>query len=212
MHAWIQELVDWYSQSLQSGGYPLVILLMAIESSVVPLPSELVIPPAAYLAYTHQGGMSLAGVVAAGAFGSWLGATIMYWASRLAGRPLVIAYGRLVLIPPEKVEKAERWAARFGSFGVFGSRMLPVIRHLIGIPCGIVRFNYPKYSLYTLAGSGLWCAVLAWVSVAAGNNPKLMSGDMKTVTVWLAGAVLVLGTLYYFFVHRYMREDKSSGA
>ena len=69
MHAWIQELVDWYSQSLQSGGYPLVILLMAIESSVVPLPSELVIPPAAYLAYTHQGGMSLAGVVAAGAFG-----------------------------------------------------------------------------------------------------------------------------------------------
>ena len=207
MHELIQRLVDWYAQSLQSGGYPLVVLLMAIESSVVPLPSELIIPPAAYLAYTHRGGMSLVGVVAAGAFGSWLGATVMYWASRLAGRPLVIRFGRLVLISPEKVEKAERWSARFGSFGVFGSRMLPVIRHLIGIPSGIVRFDFARYSIYTFAGSAIWCAVLSWVSIMAGNNQKLMSGDVKTVTVWIATAVLVLGVLYYFFVHRYMRED-----
>lgn len=207
MHELIQRLIDWYSQSLQSGGYPLVVLLMAIESSIVPLPSELVIPPAAYLAYTHKGDMSVAGVIVAGAFGSWLGATIMYWASRLAGRPLVIKYGRLVLIPPEKVEKAERWSARFGSFGVFGSRMLPVIRHLIGIPSGIVRFHFGRYSFYTVAGSAVWCAVLAWVSILAGNNAKLMSGDLKTVTAWTAAAILVLGALYYFFVHRYTREE-----
>jgi len=207
VHAWIQQLIDWYSQSLQAGGYPLVVLLMAIESSIVPLPSEMVIPPAAFLASTHSGGMSLPGVVIAGALGSWLGATVMYWASRLAGRPLVIKYGRLAFIPPEKVERAERWAARFGSFGVFGSRMLPVIRHLIGIPCGVVRFNYPRYSLYTLAGSAIWCAVLAWVGVLAGNNPKLMSGDLKTVSVWIAAAILFLGALYYFFVHRFTRKD-----
>ena len=207
MHELIQRLVDWYTQSLQTGGYPLVVLLMAIESSIVPLPSEFIIPPAAYLAYTHKGDMSLVGVVVAGAFGSWLGATVMYWASRLAGRPLVIRYGRFVFIPPQKVEQAERWSTRFGSFGVFGSRMLPVIRHLIGIPSGIVRFNFAKYSLYTLAGSAVWCAVLAWISVLAGNNEKLMSGDLKTVTLWVATAVLALGALYYFFVHRYTRDD-----
>jgi membrane protein DedA with SNARE-associated domain len=204
MHEMIQRLADWYSQSLQSGGYPLIVLLMAIESSIFPLPSELVIPPAAYLAHA-RGGMSVAGVVAAGAIGSWLGATAMYGISRLCGRPLVIRYGRFILISSEKVEQAERWSARFGGYGVFASRMLPVIRHLIGIPAGIVRIPYLKYSAYTLAGSAVWCAVLSWVGIAAGNDPKLMSGDVRAVTLWSGGAVLVLGGLYYFFVHRHMR-------
>ena len=119
----------------------------------------------------------------------------------------MIAYGKLVFIPPAKVEKAERWSARFGSFGVFGSRMLPVIRHLIGIPSGIVRFDFGRYSLYTAAGSAIWCAVLSWISILAGNNAKLMGGDLKTVTLWLSAAILVLGSLYYFLVHRYMRDE-----
>lgn len=205
MHEMIQKLVAWYVQSLQSGGYPLIVLLMAIESSLLPLPSELVIPPAAYLAYS-QGTLSLPGVVLAGAFGSWLGASVMYWVSRLAGRPLIIKYGRIFLIKPQQIEKAERWSARFGSGGVFASRMLPVMRHLIGIPSGIVRLPYLKYSVYTFAGSLLWCAVLAWLSVVAGNNESLMAGDLKTVTFWIVGAVLVLGALYYFFVHRHTRR------
>jgi len=202
---WYLPLTTWYSQSLQTGGYPLIILLMAIESSLLPLPSELVIPPAAILASTHRGNLSLVGVVLAGAFGSWLGATVMYWASRWAGRPLVIKFGRFVLVSPEKVTEAERWSARFGSFGIFGSRLLPVIRHLIGIPSGIVRFNFAKYSLYTVAGSLLWCAVLCAVGVAAGNNEKLMNGDLKTATVWIVGAIACLGALYYFFVFRLTR-------
>src|SRR5262245_30621565 len=114
MHNQLMQLIDWYSQSLQTGGYPLIVLLMAIESSIVPVPSEVVIPPAAHLAYS-QGNMSLPGVVIAGTIGSWLGATVMYWASRLAGRPLVLAYGKYFFISPAKVEQAERWAAKFGS-------------------------------------------------------------------------------------------------
>src|SRR6201999_1082666 len=141
---------------------PLIVLLMAIESSIVPLPSELVIPPAAHLAYT-QGHMSLAGVVAAGALGWWLGATAMYAVSRWAGRPLVLKYGRFLLIPPEKVEHAERWAAAYGNYGIFASRLLPVVRHLIGIPAGIVRMSYWRFAAYTLAGSAAWCAVLCWL-------------------------------------------------
>jgi membrane protein DedA with SNARE-associated domain len=199
-----QPLIAWYLAALKSGGYPVIVLLMAIESSVAPLPSEVVIPPAAHLAYTHQIPLTLWGIVIAGAIGSWLGATLMYWFSRLAGRPLVMRYGRLILITPEKVEGAERWAAHYGAMGIFISRVLPVVRHLIGIPAGIVRMNYWIFSAFTLLGSGIWCSVLCYVGVKAGQDEQLMRGEMRHVALWLGGAALVLGGLYYFFVHRHM--------
>jgi membrane protein DedA with SNARE-associated domain len=200
-------LIGWYLNSLATGGYPLVALLMAMESSIIPLPSEVVIPPAAHLAYT-KGNMSLAGVVLAGTIGSWVGATVMYWTARWAGRPLVLKYGRYVLISAEKVHGAERWAARYGAMGVFISRLLPVVRHLIGIPAGIVCMSYRRFSIYTLLGSGLWCAVLCWVGVKAGQDQDLMAGDVHRISLWVGGAVLVLGGIYYFFVHRHMKEEK----
>lgn len=206
MHDLLKQLIDWYLRSLETGGYPLIVLLMAIESSIVPLPSELIIPPAAYLAYS-QGNMSLTGIVIAGAVGSWLGATVMYWASRWAGRPLVLRYGKYVFIPAAKVEQAERWATQFGSFGIFASRLLPVVRHLIGIPAGIVRMNYLKFSIFTLIGSALWCAVLCWIGVKAGQNEALMRGEMKTITLWAIVGLGVLGAIYYFFVHRFSRSE-----
>ncbi len=202
-----KELIAWYLGSLESGGYPLIVLLMAIESSVVPLPSELVIPPAAHLAHT-KGNLSLAGIVVAGTIGSWLGATAMYWAARLAGRPLVILYGKLVLITPEKVQGAERWASRFGSMGIFISRLLPVVRHLIGIPAGIVRMDYRLFSLYTLFGSAVWCSVLCWIGVRAGQDEALMKGELHRISLWLGGALVVLGGFYYFFVHRHMKDER----
>src|SRR5512137_381930 len=197
-------LIDWYMATLKTGGYPLIALLMAIESSIVPLPSEVIIPPAAYLAHS-QGQFSLIGIVIAGTIGSWIGATAMYWAARLGGRPLVMRYGRFVMISPAKVEGAERWAAHYGSMGIFISRLLPVVRHLIGIPAGIVRMNYKSFSLYTVLGSGIWCGVLCWIGIKAGADEKLMKGEMHAVTLWLGGAMLVLGGLYYFFVHRHMK-------
>jgi membrane protein DedA with SNARE-associated domain len=205
-------LIAWYMAALKGSGYPLIVLLMAIESSIAPLPSEVVIPPAAHLAYTHQIPLSLWGIVVAGAVGSWLGATIMYWLSRIAGRPLVMRYGRLILISPEKVEGAEHWAAHYGSMGIFVSRMLPVVRHLIGIPAGIVRMNYLKFSIYTVLGSGIWCAVLCYVGVKAGQDEQLMRGELHHVTLWLGGAMLVLGGLYYFFVHRHLKQKPEAGS
>jgi membrane protein DedA with SNARE-associated domain len=207
MHEMFMQLIAWYQHSLDKGGYWLVALLMAIESSIVPLPSELVIPFAAHLAHT-QGKMTVAGVVIAGALGSWVGATVMYWASRLAGRPLVMRYGGYVFIPPEKVAAAERWAANYGPFGIFFSRLLPVVRHLIGIPAGIVRMDFRLYSLYTLIGSTLWCTVLAWIGIKAGEDDALMRGELHRITLWVAGAFLVLGTMYYLFVHRQMKAEK----
>jgi len=206
MHDWFIHLRDWYVASLQTGGYPLIVLLMAMESSIIPLPSEFVIPPAAHLVATGQLQMSLTGITIAGTVGSWIGATCMYWAARLAGRPLIMRYGRYVLISPEKVEMAERWSNRHGAFGIFFSRLLPVVRHLIGLPAGLIRMNFKTYSIFTLLGSGLWSAVLCWIGVKAGQDEKLMSGDMHRVALWAFGAMVVLGGIYYFFVHRSSRK------
>ena len=214
LKAIIASLKTWYVGALKTGGYWVVGLMMAIESSVFPLPSEIVIPPAAYWAHTNQIPLSLAGIIIAGTIGSWLGATAMYWASRLAGRPLVLRYGRYVMISQAKVEGAERWAAHYGSMGIFISRLLPVVRHLIGIPAGIVRMSYKSFSLYTVLGSAIWCGVLCWIGIKAGNDERLMKGEMRAVTFWLGGAMLVVGSLYYAFVHRYMKADNkpASGA
>jgi membrane protein DedA with SNARE-associated domain len=201
----VKSFIAWYLGALEAGGYWLVAALMALESSVVPLPSEVVIPPAAHLAVT-TGRMSLTGIVVAATVGSWLGASVMYVAARVLGRPLVLRFGRYVLITPDKVVRAEAWSAEFGPYGVFASRLLPVIRHLIGIPAGIMRLHYGWYSLATLAGSAIWSAVLCWVGVKAGQDEALLAGNLRHVSLWLAGAVVVLGGLYWLLVHRYMRR------
>jgi len=202
----LAQLTTWYQGTLDSGGYPLIVALMAMESTIVPIPSEVIIPFAAERAHAN-GHMTLLGVVLAGTIGSWVGATIMYWAARLAGRPLVLRYGSYFLVPEAKLHAAERWAAHFGSFGVFVARLLPVVRHLIGIPMGIVKMDFLRYSLFTLVGSCFWCVVLAWVGVQAGDDPKLLHGDLHRITLWLSGALVVLGSLYYFFVHRHFAAN-----
>lgn len=201
----ISHLIDWYQTTLASGGYPLIALLMAMESTIVPIPSEFIIPFAVQRA-SRDGGLSMVGIVLAGTAGSFIGAMIMYWVSRWAGRPLVLRYGGYFLVPEAKLHAAENWASRFGSFGVFVARLLPVVRHLIGIPMGIVKMDFRWYSLFTLIGSGIWCAVLAWVGIKAGNDEKLLKGDLRQITLWLAGALVVLGSLYYFLVHRFMTK------
>jgi len=116
-------------------------------------------------------------------------------------------YGRYFLISPEKIEGAERWASHYGSMGIFISRLLPVVRHLIGIPAGIVRLNFKAYSLYTLLGSGIWCIVLCYIGVKMGQDEKLMKGEVHRISLWIGGFMLVLGGLYFFFVHRQMKRQ-----
>jgi membrane protein DedA with SNARE-associated domain len=200
----LKTIIDWYSAQLDSWGYPLIVLMMAMESTVLPLPSELIIPPAAHLAHVSTNGkLTVLGIIIAGTLGSWLGATIMYWTARLAGRPLLLRYGRYVLVSPEKIEGAERWAAHFGSMGIFISRLLPVVRHLIGIPAGVVRMDYKLFSLFTLLGSGIWCSILAWLGIRIGQDQ--MKGEYHHIVMLVSVAVVALGGVYYFFVHRHMK-------
>ena len=190
---WFQWVHEW--------GYLGIVVLMAMESSIVPIPSEVVIPPAAY--WATQGKFSFEGVVLAGTLGSYLGAAVTYWIARWLGRPLLMQYGRYVFCPEYKVLRAETWLARYEAGGVFCARLIPVIRHIIGIPAGLVRMPFGVYSVMTVAGSALWCFVLAWFGgQLLGNEPELIEDPSRLVTVlhqrsWLVGAfALAVGGLY----------------
>jgi len=209
-------LIAWYLAALKTGGLPVVALLMTLESSFLPLPSEVIIPPAAHLADSdglnffsfHFSGLSAQiGLVIAGTFGSWLGATAMYWLARVAGRPLILRYGKFILFTPEKLEKAESWSAHYGGMGVFVARLLPGARQLVGIPAGIAKMDYRKFSVFTIFGAAIWCSVLCYVGVKAGQNEDLMRGDLRQIALWLGCAAIVLGGLYYFFVHRHLKKS-----
>jgi membrane protein DedA with SNARE-associated domain len=201
-------VLDWYQHALESGGYFVVGLLMTMESSVLPLPSESIIPLAANWSHSGKIAIGLPGIVLAGAAGSWLGATIVYWAARLAGRPLLMRYGRYILITPDKIQKAENWSAHYGAAGVFIARLLPGARQLVGVPAGIARMNYLQFSIFTLLGSGIWCSVLCWLGVTIGAN--VTKGEMHQVIFLVAGTVVLLGGLYYFFVHRHLHKKPDS--
>ncbi len=190
----------WFGWVL-NGGYLGIIALMAMESSIVPVPSEIVIPPAAFLA--ARGDLSFAGVILAGTFGSYLGAAITYWISRWVGRAVIVRFGKYFFISAEKLDRAEIWLGRYEAGGVFFARLLPVIRHLISIPAGIVRMNFWIFSLVTIAGSGLWCAVLTYLGARAYraqpdliNNPDGLVHLMKTQSHWIVLFVAVLAVLY----------------
>jgi membrane protein DedA with SNARE-associated domain len=197
----LHQFSDWYLATLSQGGYWLIAGLMLLESTLVPIPSEVIIPPAAYLAHT-QGQFSFVGVVLAGSAGSWAGAALMYWGARLLGHPAIVRFGRYVGLTSAKIDLAERWCARYGAPGVFLSRLLPVIRHLIGIPTGILRMDFRWYALSTLLGSLLWCAVLAWLGTAVGAHPELLTGSLHRFFALVVGVAAVLAGLYYAFVYR----------
>ena len=197
--------MDWqsifavYFQSIADGGYSAVVVLMALESSIVPLPSELVIPPAAFIASTHQT-LNLPLLVAAGTLGSWIGASVMYGLCRYLGRRVVLRFGVMVGITEEKLLASERWVERMGSGAVLIARLMPVIRHLIGLPMGLARMSFVKYSVMTLVGSALWCTVLAYVGVSAGHDPALLKGDLHELSLWCLALGVVLVVIYWFGV------------
>jgi membrane protein DedA with SNARE-associated domain len=193
-------LETWFNWVL-TGGYTGIIVLMAMESSIFPVPSEIVIPPAAFLA--AQGKLSFTGVVLAGTFGSYLGSAITYWASRLIGRPLIVKYGRFALLTPKKLERAEDWLARYEAGGIFFARLLPVVRHLISIPAGIVRMNFGLFSLMTITGSAIWCYILAYLGEKAYRvEPQLLTDPEALVrfihgqSTWIVVVVAVFAALY----------------
>lgn len=195
------QLFTTWMTFVQTHGYLGVFLLMAIESTVFPLPSEIVVPPAAY--YAAQGQMSFWGVVLAAAFGSWFGASVSYFAARALGRPLILKYGRFAFLPEKKWLLAESWIQRYSTAGVFFARLLPVVRHLVSLPAGAARMPFLPFSITTLAGSFAWSFVLAWFGAQVlGGEPRLLQDPdalmhvLKAKLLWFIAAAAILFIAY----------------
>jgi len=190
----LHELIHKLVEIIGAMGYPGIFLLMAMESSIIPVPSELVMPPAGYLA--QQGRMNAWAAILAGTFGSLAGAYANYFAARYLGRPLILKYGRYVLIPPDKFERVEQFFLQHGEISTFIGRLLPVIRHLISIPAGVAGMNHLRFSLYTLLGAGIWCSVLTWIGYVIGQNQELVMAWSHRALVWVLLASCLLVTAY----------------
>ncbi len=190
----------WFRLSLQ-WGYPGIFLLMAIESTVFPLPSEVVIPPAAY--WAEQGRFHFWGVVLAAALGSWAGSAVSYWVANRLGRPLILKYGKYVFLPEKKWHLAEQWINRYSAAGVFFARLLPVVRHLVSLPAGAAGMPFGLFSVTTLLGSLVWSTVLAWFGARVLSDqprlledPEALSRVLRTKLLWFVAAAAIMLVLY----------------
>lgn len=201
----MQELITWLVITIGALGYPGIFLLMAMESSVIPIPSELVMPPAGYLA--QQGRMNMAIVILCGTLGSLIGAYANYFAARYLGRPLLLKYGKYVWITEKKFAKVETFFKNHGEVSTFIGRLLPVVRHLISLPAGLAGMNHAKFALYTLMGAGLWVTVLSSIGYFIGANRELI---MRYSHQALIGAVGLSMAIIVVYVWNHRRKKQMS--
>ncbi len=195
----------WLADSVLALGYPGIIALMAIESSVLPLPSELVMPPAGYLA--SKGHMSAGLAVAAGTLGSVIGALVNYMLAVLVGEPVLRRYGKFVLVSERSLDRTEAFFRRHGEISTFVGRLLPVIRHLISIPAGMSRMALGRFVAFTALGAGLWCGILTYLGWLIGRH----GGDVEraigpyvhhTLLYYVLPGTLVLVAVYMWWRRR----------
>lgn len=173
---------------ISSLGYGGIVLLMAVESACIPLPSEIIMPFSGYLVF--RGELLLWGVALAGAVGCVLGSVAAYYLGAKGGRPLVERYGRYLLVSHHDLELADRWFARHGDITILIGRLLPVVRTFIAFPAGVTRMSMGKFVVYTFLGSFIWCWALAWVGLRLGEH-----WDTLGVYFHRFDAVIVLATL-----------------
>jgi len=185
-------------------GYSGVVLLMAIESACIPLPSEIIMPFSGYLVSTGE--LNLWGVAVAGAVGCVLGSLIAYWVGMYGGRPFIEKYGRYILLSRHDLDIADRWFAKHGEIIVFVSRLLPAIRTFIAFPAGVARMNLTRFVIYTFAGSLPWCLGLAYVGQKLGEQWD-KDDTLKTwfhrfdFLIGIAGALFIIWWVWRHIKH-----------
>ena len=192
----LSSLFHWLADTILRLGYPGILVLMAIESSILPLPSELVMPPAGYLAAKGQMNGVLA--VAAGTLGSVIGALVNYALALFVGEPLLRKYGKYVLVSARSLDRTEAFFRRHGEISTLIGRLLPVVRHLISIPAGVSRMNLGRFIFFTALGAGLWCGILTYLGWIIGRHGEQVEAVIGTyvhhtlLTYILPGVVILL--------------------
>ncbi|GAO03959.1 DedA family protein [Anaeromyxobacter sp. PSR-1] len=202
----IEALAVFTTSVISSMGYGGIVLLMAIESACIPLPSEIIMPFAGYLVY--RGEMTLHGAALAGAIGCVVGSIPAYYLGQFGGRPLIEKYGRYVLLSHKELDLADRLFQRWGQWVVFAGRLLPVIRTFIAFPAGVSRMPMGKFIAYTFVGSYPWCYALAWVGEWAGEawhtDPRVKAVYHRFELAIVVAGVLAVG----WFVWHKVKEAR----
>jgi membrane protein DedA with SNARE-associated domain len=201
----IKQVEHWYEQNMN---YFTITLLMTIESSFIPFPSEVVIPPAAYIASKEGSHLNIFLVVLFGTLGALLGAYINYALAYFLGRPLLHKFadskiGHLLLLSSEKVQKAEDYFQTHGKTATFVGRLIPGIRQLISLPAGLAKMNLLTFSLFTFLGAGIWNAILAFLGYIAQGQSDLIDLYSHEIGYGIMGIVLIVGA---FYIYKFFRK------
>ena len=209
----IELLSGFIIATISTLGYGGVVLLMAIESACIPLPSEIIMPFSGYLVYTGRFNLWL--VALAGAIGCVLGSMVAYWVGMYGGRPLIEKYGKYVLISRHDLDLADRWFTRYGEVIIFASRLLPVVRTFIAFPAGVARMNVPRFIIYTFLGSLPWCLGLAYVGQVLGEqwdkNAALKAWFHRFD--FLIGIIILAAAIWWVWRHlKHARADKAENS
>jgi membrane protein DedA with SNARE-associated domain len=184
--------------AISAMGYFGIILMMAVESACIPLPSEIIMPFSGFLVFKGQ--FSLFGIALAGALGCSLGSIVTYYIGLFGGRPLLEKFGKYVLITQHDMEAADKFFAKYGDKAIFISRLLPVVRTFISLPAGIAKMNVLKFNIYTFVGSFFWCFVLGWIGMKLGEHWNTLGKYFHRFDI-VIGAIILTGAVYYLYRH-----------
>lgn len=200
MHA----LIDWIVQTVSSLGYLGIFVMMFLESSFFPFPSEVVMIPAGYLSY--KGEMNLWFSIAAGIAGSIAGALFNYYLAVKLGRRLLLKYGHYVFFTQETLDKVESFFKTHGSFSTLSGRLVPVVRQYISLPAGLARMHVGLFTFYTGVGAGIWVSILALLGYYFGQNEALLKENLHLATLMVVALVIFIGVIYVWLHQRKKRK------
>lgn len=198
-------IVKFIEETVSDLGPLGVVLLMAIESCNIPLPSEAILPFAGYL--VSKGVFNIHVAAFAGAFGCVVGSIPSYYLGYFGGRPFIEKYGKWFLISKRDLEIADRWSTKYGDMAFFICRMLPVVRTFISLPAGILRANYPRFIAYTFIGSLIWSYFLVYVGIKLGQHRETFKAIWHQFDYAIVAIILVLGILYLYRHFKHLKES-----
>lgn len=207
MQGFEQQLVSFLTHLLQTIGWFGVVVIMALESCNIPIPSEVTMPLAGWMLVQARGLPAWQALLWGGlwgALGCTLGSVVSYALGAWGGRPLVKRYGKFILVSEQDLEKADRWFARWGDWAAFISRLLPIVRTFISFPAGVVRMRFGRFTVLSFVGSFIWCALLALGGYYFGANWELLRDKMRPFDIPIAIAI-ALALAYY--VYRHIRKS-----
>ncbi len=197
----LKDIIDFIVNTVADLGYIGIFIMMFLESSFFPFPSEIVMVPAGYLAY--KGEMNLFIAIFCGILGSLAGAVFNYYLALKFGRAFFSKYGKYILVKEETLEKMEDFFAKHGHISTFSGRLIPAVRQYISLPAGLAKMNLWKFSLYTSLGAGIWVMILALLGYFIGSNQNMIDEYLKLIII---GILILLAVFIFFYIRIKMKK------